>query len=107
MVIQENSVRALQRFEADPQVVYTIDTVSHLAHVPRRVILTYYKHGLVSPVADPQEGGYYFNGEAIRALQQIEQLCTRYGINLTGARLILDLMNEVQQLRDELRFLRG
>jgi DNA-binding transcriptional MerR regulator len=105
VMAQTNSVHALQRFEADPRVVYSIDTVAHLANVPRRVILIYYKHGLVSPVSDPRQG-YYFDAEAIRALRQIEQLRNRYGINLVGARVILDLMNEVQELRDQVRFLR-
>jgi DNA-binding transcriptional MerR regulator len=107
VMTQKNSVRALQRFEADPQVVYSIDMVAHLANVPRRVILMYYKHGLVSPASDPLQGGYYFDAEAIRALRQIEQLRNRWGINLAGTRVILDLMNEVEELRDQVRFLRG
>ena len=107
VMTQTSSVRALQRFEADPQVVYSIDTVAHLANVPRRVILMYYKHGLVSPASNPQQRGYYFDAEAIHALRQIEQLRNRYGINLVATRVILDLMNEVEELRGQVRFLRG
>jgi DNA-binding transcriptional MerR regulator len=100
-------VRALQLFEPDPDVVYTIETAARMTHVPRHTILVYYKYGLLSPVVDPGLGGYYFNDEAIRALRRIEHLRSDFGINLTGARIILDLMNQVNRLRSEVRFLRG
>jgi DNA-binding transcriptional MerR regulator len=99
--------RALQLFEPDPAAVYTIEAAARLLHVPRHTILVYYKYGLVSPVIDPELGGYYFNDEGIRALQQIEHLRTDLGISLTGARIILDLMGQLERLRTEVRFLRG
>jgi hypothetical protein len=40
-------------------------------------------------------------------LRRIEHLRSDFGINLTGARIILDLMNQVNRLRSEVRFLRG
>ena len=75
--------------------------------MPRRLIAVYYKHGLVSPVVDPDCGGFYFNDEGIRALRRIEYLRTTCGLNLGGIKMILDLMNEVERLRTDLRFLRG
>ena len=98
---------AIQFFEPDPNAVYTIEAAEHIAHVPRRMILVYCKHGLVSPVVDPACGGYYFNDEGIRALRRIEYLRTVCGINLAGIKMILALMNEVERLCTEVRFLRG
>lgn len=46
-------MNALQVFEPGAQTVYTIEAAAQLAQVPRRLIVLYYKHGLVSPVADP------------------------------------------------------
>ena len=103
---KEDSVRAVQRFEPRPDVVYTLETVAHLAQVTRRAILVYYKHGLISSAMDPQESGYYFNNEAIRALQRIEFLRNDCGINLRGTRIIMELMDEVERLQNELRFRR-
>jgi DNA-binding transcriptional MerR regulator len=40
----------------------------------RRTILVYCKHGLLTPVVDPVDNGYYFNDEAIRMLRRIEAL---------------------------------
>ena len=103
---KEDSVRAVQRFEPRPDAVYTLETAAHLAHVTRRAILVYYNHGLVSPARDPQEAGYYFNDKAIRALQHIAFLRNNCGINLRGTRIIMELIDEVERLRNELRFRR-
>ncbi len=58
----------------------------------------------MSPVLDPQERGYYFNDEAIRALQHIEFLRNQCDINLRGTGIIMKLMDEVRRLQHELRF---
>lgn len=100
------TVRELQVFEPDSEAVYTIEAAAHLAHVDRHRIAVYYKQGLLSPVVAPECGGYYFNDEGIRALRRIEHLHTDCGINLAGTRMILELQNEIERLRDEVRFLR-
>ena len=97
--VETNLVSALQRFEPDPNIVYFIEEVRDLAQVPRRTILIYSKYGLVSPIVDPDWGGYYFSGESIRSLRRIEYLRTTCGINLTGIKLILELMSEIEYLR--------
>ena len=98
--------RALQRFEPDPDAVYTIETAASLTHVGRHSILVYYKHGLLSSVQAPESGGYYFDDESIRSLHRIEYLHNTLGINLEGTRMIMELANEVERLRNEARFLR-
>jgi len=103
---QESPVRSLQLFEPDPSAVYTIETAAHLAHVGRHRILVYYKEGLVSPVAAPECGGFYFNDEAIRSLRRIEYLQHELGVNLAGTKIILELLKQVENLRDEVRLLR-
>ena len=103
----EGGITTLQLFEPDANAVYSIETVAHVTSLPRHEIGVYCKEGLVSPVVDPECGGYYFNDEAIRTLRHIEHLRSDYGVSLRGVKMILDLMNEVEQLRDEVRFLRG
>jgi DNA-binding transcriptional MerR regulator len=63
---------ALQLFEPEANTVYSIEAAGHIAQVPRRTILVYCKHGLVSLVPNPHRNGYYFNEEAIRTLRHIE-----------------------------------
>jgi len=97
-------MNALQIFEPGPQTVYTIEVAAQLAEVPRRLIVIYYKHGLVSPVTDPGRSGWYFDDEAIRTVRRIEYLRSACGLNLAGVKLVMALMDEVERLRAELRF---
>ncbi len=97
-------MNALQVFEPGAQTVYTIDAVAQLAQVPRRLIVLYYKHGLVSSVTDPAAGGWYFDDEAIRIVRRIEYFRSTCGMNLAGLKLVMALLEEVERLRTELRF---
>ena len=97
-------MKALQVFEPDARTVYTIEMVAQLAQVPRRLIVLYYKHGLVSPVRDPASSGWCFDEESIRIVRRIEYLRSACNVNLAGIKLILGLTEEVDRLRQELRF---
>jgi DNA-binding transcriptional MerR regulator len=97
---------ALQPFEPDASSVYSIETVAILLQVPRRHIVVYFKHGLVSPVIDPSSVGWWFDDEAIRVLRRMEYLRADCGINLTGIKLIMELTKEVELLRQRIHFLK-
>lgn len=90
-------IGAVQRFEPEPDVVYTIEAAGHIAHTARRTILMYYKEGLLSPVSDPARDGYYFDADAIRTLRRIEFLRSDCGVNLPGIKMILRLLDEVER----------
>ena len=97
---------ALELFEPAPENVYSIEQAAHLAQVSRRLIAVYFRYGLVSPAADPDLGGWYFDDEAIRTLRQIERLRNSLGLSLMAVKLVFDLKHELERLRQELRFLR-
>jgi DNA-binding transcriptional MerR regulator len=96
---QNRFTHALQYFESGPDVIYSIETAADLTGIPRRTILHYCRHHLISPVADPNRQGYYFDGSAIRTLRQIEFLHSVHGINLAGTRMILELVDKVERLQ--------
>ena len=98
--------QALQLFEPDPDAVYSIEITERLTQIPRRTIAIYVKHRLVSPMVE-QGGGMFFDEEAIRLLRRIEQLRTSYGVNLPGIKMIMQLLEELEQRQVELRFRRG
>ena len=100
---RESNMRTIQIYEPDPGMMYDIETVAQITHVPRHQIIVYYKHGLISPLMDPEAGGWFFNDEAIRLLRQIEELRAAFEVNMQGTRLILGLLNEIERLREELR----
>jgi DNA-binding transcriptional MerR regulator len=98
--------QALRIFEPDPGALYSIEITERLTQIPRRTIAVYARHGLISPVPK-QSGGMFFNEDAIRMLRRIEQLRTSYRVNLPGVKMILRLLDELEQRQAELRFRRG
>ena len=93
-------------YEPETDAAYTLDATAELAGVSQRMILVYSKHGLVSPLPGSGPGDWRFDEEAVHTLRRIEQLRAQCGANVSGIKLILDLMNEVDQLRAALRFRR-
>jgi len=84
--------------------VYTIDATSRLVDIPRRTILVYCKHHLLSPATNADHG-YYFDGDAIRALRRIDALRAVCGDDFAGMKIILDLTAALERLRSDIRLL--
>ncbi len=97
---------AMELFQPKPDVLYSLDAAAHLAGVPRRSILIYCRAGLVRPVVQPPYGVMEFTEEAIYTLRRIEHLRTVQGLDLAWLKTMFDLLDEVERLRAELRFLR-
>jgi len=101
---EEESARELQPVEHSMGAVYTIEAIADLSQVPRRLIVLYCKHGLVVPASKAPESGWYFDDRAIHAVRRIENLRSACGMNLRGIKLLVNLMEEVERLREEVRF---
>ena len=89
--------------EADPDATYTIDLVAELTGVSSQTILQYQEHGLISPVAGSESAAHQFDADALRALRRLEHLRTTCEMNLSGLKLMLSLLEEVDALRNALR----
>ena len=98
---------SIEVFQPKPDVFYSLDAAAHLAGVPRRSILIYCRFGLVRPVIQPPYGVMEFTEEAIYTVRRIERLRAVHGLDLAWLRTMFDLLDEVEHLRAELRFLRG
>jgi DNA-binding transcriptional MerR regulator len=96
---------AIQLFEPPEDAVYTIDATAHLVGIPRRTILVYCKHRLLSPVINARDRGYSFDRDGIRALRRIDALRVICGQDLSGIKIILDLTRELERLHSVVRFL--
>ena len=90
--------RWLQLFDPPADSVYTIEAAAQLAGLPRRTILVYCKHRLLSPL-DTEVEGYSFDSEGVRSLRRIEALRTVCGDDFAGIRIILDLTKELERLQ--------
>ncbi len=87
--------------------LYAIEVAAEITDTPRHLIAVYCRHGMISPVGKPEEEGWTFDDEAILKLRRIEYLRAQYGMNLAGLRAMTALMRDVEELREEVRFLRG
>jgi DNA-binding transcriptional MerR regulator len=86
------------------EIVYTLEMVERITRLPRRTILVYHRHGVISPAQHASEvDAWRFDDEALRALRRAEWLRRELGVNLAGVKLIMGLLDEVEALRAELR----
>jgi DNA-binding transcriptional MerR regulator len=97
---------AMELFQPKPDVLYGLDETARLAGVSRRSILIYCRAGLIQPVILPPYGVMEFTEEAIYAIRRIEYLRAVHGLDLAWLKTMFDLLDEVERLRAELRFLR-
>ena len=76
---------------------YTLEILAEITGISTRTLIQYQEHGLIRPDYDD---------ETLRALRRVEHLRETCEVNLSGLRLILSLMEEIEQLRAELRKVR-
>ena len=83
----------------DDETVYTLEVIARISGVDAETILHYQEQGFIRPLP---ESGNRFDDEALRTLRRIEHLRKTCGVNETGLSLILNLMDEVEQLKETL-----
>ena len=95
-------------FEDEADLTYTIDVIAGLAGVDPPTVLHYQEQGWMLPARAATEGDApaWFDAESLRQLRRIEYLRSLCEVNETGLKLILSLLLEVEQLREECRQLR-
>ncbi len=98
---------ALVVFEPEPNILYSLDATAHLAGVPRRSLLIYCRAGLVQPIYQQPNGAITFTDAAIYTVRRLEHLRAMHTNDLAWLSTIMELENEVEYLRAELRFYRN
>ena len=84
-------------------VTYTFEKVVTITGVERATIIEYCEKGLLPVTADRVETTA-FDDAMINLIRQIETLRTVHGINHVGIQMIIELKDEVEKLRQELKF---
>lgn len=86
--------------------IYDFATAATIAGIPSRVMLKYWKIGLIRPIGDTQRYGVYFDQEAIYLTRQAEEMRQEFNVDMRAACVMVKLRQEVEALREELRFWR-
>jgi DNA-binding transcriptional MerR regulator len=82
-----------------------IEDLALAADIHPQLVEYFVEYGLIEPVEriGPK---LYFQNEAISRLKMIQRLRTDMGINLPGIAMIFDLTGKVQELQQEVKWLR-
>lgn len=99
--------RALELFNPRADALYDIDMAARLSDLPRHTILVCCKYRLVRPMADGSDRGYQFSGDTIHALRRVAALREVCGNDFLGIKIILELMNRLEQMHSELQMFRA
>ena len=97
----------VQRHKAyQPEIEYSfsLTEISHCCGVTAEEILVLVAEGVLSPQGESQREWQFGSGDLGRALSAL-RLEHDLGVNPAGAALAVDLLDEVQQLRDRVRLL--
>lgn len=78
----------------DSDTSYSLEVFARISGVAEETILRYRERGFIRP-----SHGDRYDDESLRTLRRIEHLREICGVNDTGLRLILDLLEEVERLR--------
>ncbi len=88
----------------DPHDIHPLEVVIRMTGSSHRKIVFYCRKGVVSPVPDRKE--WHFDEESVMRLRHIETLRQQHRMNWAAIHTIIGLLDEVESLREELRFRR-
>ena len=93
------------RIEASDEPLYYISVAARLVDCHPQTLRTYERQGLVEPERSASNVRLY-SDEDIERLRQIKRLTQEMGVNLAGVEVILNLLDQVEELRAGVRRLR-
>lgn len=83
---------------SEERAVYIISVAAELAGVHPQTLRIYERKGLLRPQRTAGKARRYSDRDIAR-LQMIQDLTQRQGVNLAGARMIMELESEVERLK--------
>ncbi len=80
---------------------FTLGELSRACGKPAEWILSLVEEGVIEPVGGDQTH-WHFRGHCLRRVQIVQRLQSDLGVNLAGAALALELLEEVEALRSRI-----
>jgi len=85
--------------------LYMISVAAELAGMHPQTLRIYEQKGLITPARTPKNTRLYSDDDIAR-LRYIQKLTTEMGMNLAGVEKVLELEENIEQLRSRISFLR-
>lgn len=89
--------------EPDLDATYSLEVMARLTGASSETILFYHAQGLVPAVKVTAAEEHYFDDEALRAIRRLEHLRTELQLNQPALKLMVNLLTELERLRDAAR----
>ncbi|MEO7414957.1 MAG: chaperone modulator CbpM [Opitutaceae bacterium] len=99
----ESNADDLPLIEPSLDATYTIDVVAELTGVSSQTVLFYHEQGLVPTLGAGPPGERYFDDEALRVIRKLEHLRSELQLKEPALKLMVTLLSEIEQLRNEAR----
>lgn len=94
--------RALQGTLVDENTLLSLEDLCHICAVERRHIVEFVEEGVLE-VDAPDASEWRFRGGALRRARMAVRLQRDLELNLVGVALALDLMDEIERLRRDIK----
>lgn len=86
----------------DDSTVVSLAELCNCCALPAEQVLVMVEHGIIEPLPErTAHGRWQFTGQCVLRVQTAVRLQRDLGINLAGAALALDLLDEIRQLRQQ------
>ena len=96
--------KTLQGLILDENCRFTLEELSTACSVRTEYIIELVEEGIVEPLEARREQQLWtFSGRSLQRARKARRLQQDLGINLAGAALVLELMEEIQRLRERLQ----
>jgi chaperone modulatory protein CbpM len=86
----------------DDSVEFSLADLCTLCSVPEELVVEIVAEGIVEPIGR-ERAMWRFSGIAVTRVQRVVRLQREFDVNLPGAALALELLEEVERLRRALR----
>ena len=88
----------------DEDCLFSLDEISHACSVRTEYIIELVDEGVVEPTEHQcEQQQWAFTGKSLIRARKARRLQQDLGINLAGAAVVLDMMEEIERLRERLR----
>jgi len=84
--------------------LFSLSELSHSCGKPDAWILTLVEEGIIEPAGTDQTH-WQFSGQCLRRVRIVQRLESDLGLNLAGAALALELLEEIELLRNRIAIL--
>ncbi len=82
----------------DESAEFTLAEICSICSVPEQLVVEIVAEGIVEPLGD-ERTQWRFSGVAVTRIRRVMRLQREFEVNLPGAALALDLLEEIERLR--------